>query len=732
MQYTETYDLNKLKFLSTINLEKYTNVTHKENTNKTDIKATYKIFKKFVDDAILNNGEIKPKYTQNNERGRYYARSPSVQQLCKHVRGFLCLDTTTDIDIKNCYPVILKYICNNHNILCPLLTYYIEHREELFKTYSLDKDYIKTQIFTIMFGGKSTLHDKFIEDFKKEYNTIQKKLLNIKEYKHYFENLEKYRYNKQGSATFKIIEDVEIEIISKTIDFLKNKNYEIFAYMYDGIMIHGLHYENNELLNELNLEINKHFPKLNIEFVYKKHIINQELDELWNDFDINEYDENQLLQKDNSYESCKREFEKTCAKIINRSLFIVEEFKDNKIIDVKTFTESKLIISYKHLECITDTGKKGEKSGCFINKWLHDVSMRTYKDIDIFPPGVPVPDKYYNMWIKFDMELIDEYEYKQEALEKILNHIKIICGNDKDIYEYFIKWIAYVIQFPSKKTICPVFISKEGAGKGTLFGLFRRMLGDSKVLESTNPERDVWGNFNGEMANSYLVNINELGKMQQQNSTGKIKGLITDEELIINQKGLPQSKIKSYHKFIITTNSEDPVYTDKNDRRFFVIRSSDEKIGNHEYFNEMHNLIEDDNVVKTCYEYFKNLPDISNFKNIERPISEYHENLKELNKSVVELFLEHIYDLNKKKESVEYKSEELYEEFKKYTEDNGIRYETSSLKLLCSIRNLKFESISKHRTKTHNTTVINIEKLKKDLNFADSTSIKKYIIKPDN
>jgi hypothetical protein len=61
-----------------------------------------------------------------------------------------------------------------------------------------------------------------------------------------------------------------------------------------------------------------------------------------------------------------------------------------------------------------------------------------------------------------------------------------MCGNEEVMYQYFIKWIGFLIQYPSKKSICPVFISKEGAGKGTMFELFRRMIGSRKVLETTN------------------------------------------------------------------------------------------------------------------------------------------------------------------------------------------------------------------------------------------------------
>ena len=55
-----------------------------------------------------------------------------------------------------------------------------------------------------------------------------------------------------------------------------------------------------------------------------------------------------------------------------------------------------------------------------------------------------------------------------------------------------------------------LFISKQGTGKGLLFELLTNMLGNDKVLDTTKPEKDVWGDFNGSMLNTYLVNFEEL------------------------------------------------------------------------------------------------------------------------------------------------------------------------------------------------------------------------------
>ena len=135
-----------------------------------------------------------------------------------------------------------------------------------------------------------------------------------------------------------------------------------------------------------------------------------------------------------------------------------------------------------------------------------------------------------------------------------------------------------MIQFPEIKSIVITLISNEGAGKGSFLKLMSLMLGSSRVFETTQPSRDVWGSFNGLMTDKFLINLNELSKNETIGASGQIKALVKDPTITFNNKGVNQINIKSYHRFIITTNKEEPIASTKDDRRNLVIRCSDEKI----------------------------------------------------------------------------------------------------------------------------------------------------------
>jgi hypothetical protein len=190
------------------------------------------------------------------------------------------------------------------------------------------------------------------------------------------------------------------------------------------------------------------------------------------------------------FATMSQEFELTHTKIINDSVF-VKQLEEKIII----MSEKALITSYKHIQCGVDS------THCpitFIKRWLECNDNINKKDsMQIYPNPDKCPADVFNLWRPFAMEVLTSpYETHTEGLNMMLKHIMVLCNNEKEVFDYFIGWIAMMIQKPEIKTTCITLISKEGAGKGTLMQLFSKMLGESKILETKTPSRDVWGQFN--------------------------------------------------------------------------------------------------------------------------------------------------------------------------------------------------------------------------------------------
>ena len=169
--------------------------------------------------------------------------------------------------------------------------------------------------------------------------------------------------------------------------------------------------------------------------------------------------------------------------------------------------------------------------------------------------------------------------------------------------------------------------------------LLSKIMGSKKVYEMTTLSREISENFNSIMANTFLINLNELSKKESFQSEGQIKVLITDSSLTVNSKGIDSFEIESFHRFLITTNVEDPITSKKDDKRNLIIRSSDEKIGDKKYFTNLFDLLEDKNVLKKFFECLINLPDLDIFHKLPKPMSDYQNEIQENSIDIIERFI---------------------------------------------------------------------------------------------
>ena len=200
-------------------------------------------------------------------------------------------------------------------------------------------------------------------------------------------------------------------------------------------------------------------------------------------------------------------------------------------------------------------------------------------------------------------------------------------------------------------------------------------MGKNKVYETTKPSHHVWGAFNSAMASSYLVNLNEMSRKEAFEAEGQIKGLITDSALTINEKNVTTFEVESFHRFIIFSNNDDPINSKKDDRRNLIIRSSDEKIGNKNYFTKLFDILDNQDAIKTFYDYLINLSDLENFRKIKKPSTDYQEEIQENSVCVIERFIIDIIYENRKLSELKISNRTLFENFLSFIADKKIKYE---------------------------------------------------------
>ncbi len=740
-----TINLKKLpkytKFNDTfyVNLNYHLLKTCYESSNPiftSDRKKSLEPILKFID---KETGLLEITHHQRYGIGRFYPDggiSPiSVSRHIKHTLFHFL--NWIDLDMVKGHATIIYNIAKKNNILLESFKNYLENSEKIFNElldfYSIDNqmtnDHIKDIFNIAIYGGN---HRTWIESMNKQGIKIKTENEHclIKEFINDCKKIISIVYLNNPDLVDKIkgeltIENDEYKIKNRTIsywcgaiendiiyicyNFLVKNNIidkKNCALEFDGICFKRKDILDDIFLNDILINLNDTIVKetgLNIKMIWKKYkplYIHHDIINIVNDMNI------QVKQQ--TFEEISKQFEKNHCKIKNRGLFVKES--NDKII---IMSRSMLTISYENMVYYKQTSNI--QSYNFISAWLrNNPKQRCYEDIGCYPKGVICPHNHFNTWIPFKMESVIDYIPNPDALNIILNHIRILCNHDEAIYDYFIMWIAQMLQYPAIKSICPILISKEGAGKGTLLALLKKIMGSEKIFETSNPSRDVWGEFNGCMSNSFLINLNELSKRETIESEGKIKALITDSKLTINNKNMGQYEINSYHRFIITTNNEDPIKTTSDDRRKLIIRSSDEKCGDKHYFSNLYNLLDDINIIKTCYEYFMSIKNMDKFNLIQLPTTNYQNDLKNLSKSPIEQWLYDFTLQNIENNTVSYPSKEIYILFIKWCEINNSEYKITSIQFCVRLKHLNITGIYKgNHTKNGETKIFNILELKK-------------------
>lgn len=707
------------------NMDKYSEALASQlyNNEKHQLELYRDLYKQKLNCFAISYSKSKHKY------GRTYPKNcMGLTAFRSKIRNTLIKDSYIDLDLSNAQPVIIYNICKSNNIPCDSVEHYVLNRKDVLTKlgaiYNVHTGIVKKLFIRLAFFGSfvewqkensidlNIKIDSFIESFQSELYKIAKvvKLANPDLYETVSRS-KKYKSNVMASFFAIYLQHREAEIIEIAMSYIINQtnianhsksDSKIMTYEYDGLKLLKIPseaYGIDKLIKNLNYAVLDSLG-YNIEFVQKPIDYFYVLENISEDNDL-------------TFEAVKNAFEINHCKIINKAIYITET--DKTVI----MSESHLKVAYNHLNYI-DVTPKGDVSKSFISKWIsHDhPNIRRFDDMGVFPCESLCPKNIYNLWKPFAMENVTEYDEHLPALDFMLEHINILCNYQADVTNYIIAWIGQMIQFPHIKTICPTIISAEGSGKGSLVELISKMLGTSKVFITTMPSRDCWGAFNGSMTESFFVNLNELSKKETSGAQGIIKGLITDPTMIINNKGVNQFSVASYHRFFITTNKDEPIHTTKGDRRNLIIRSSDCKKGDTAYFDQMHKYLASTNVIKTCYQYFKNIPNLDKFHKIPLPSTECQEDLKELSISPLEKWVESVVCNNMFETELYLSSSESYELFKTWAkssgvmDDSGTKYNISNVQFGVRLFNLKLNGIDKKRTKYGMGHLFNINKLK--------------------
>jgi len=410
-----------------------------------------------------------------------------------------------------------------------------------------------------------------------------------------------------------------------------------------------------------------------------------------------------------NYNNIKIEFEKNNFKILNPIMFATIN-RNNELImrSKKDFKDVYENLTYEKYDIQTNSFSDAS----FIDKWLKDSAIRTYDNID-FLPKQKEPEYVYNTFKNFEAENKQLIKTDIEN-SNIIKHIKNLCNNSEEVFNYVIKFLARKVQKPNKLTnTALIFKSNEGAGKDIFFNWFgNKIIGSNYYCNTEKPEL-LFGKFTSALENKILIIVNETSGKDTFSINENIKCAITAQYNMIEHKGLNPYKNSNHISYIFLTNNDNPIKVSADDRRFCGIECNNLICNNKEYFNLLYNELNKGEYDKAFYDYLINIDcDDYDFTN-NRPKTNYYNDLQELNKPVLINFIEDFIIKNNYKNAekiVEISSGNLYNNFMEYNNKFNFKSQISLTKFIMDLK--KLDGIDNKRTRTQRLITLDINKIK--------------------
>jgi putative DNA primase/helicase len=159
---------------------------------------------------------------------------------------------------------------------------------------------------------------------------------------------------------------------------------------------------------------------------------------------------------------------------------------------------------------------------------------------------------------------------------KWLTLLQFLCGEaDQDqapITDWVLKWLAYPLQHPGAKMKTAIVMhGQEGAGKNVLFNAVQDLYGRHGGMIG---QQQLESQFTGWMsAKCFLIANEVLSRQELRQHIGKLKGLVTEATVMVNEKNLPERAEANVCNLVFLSNELQPLWIDAHDRRYAVIRT---------------------------------------------------------------------------------------------------------------------------------------------------------------
>ena len=216
----------------------------------------------------------------------------------------------------------------------------------------------------------------------------------------------------------------------------------------------------------------------------------------------------------------------------------------------------------KHLAEHVRRGRKSTPAKYLLSR----LTLSQFDQIVYRPGQPPIGETTYNTW-KRGGPLPEEGD-----VGPFEEHLEFVFP-DEAARSHFLKSLAHTFQRPDRRIKHVLLvIGGAGVGKSYFTSYLLPLLYGKHNVSCIGPD-DIKGSWTDWLAEKQIVIIEELMSFGQLETYNKLKPLITQETVRVNTKNIAHYDVDNTANFFCTSNHDNPIKIDPDDRRWWVYKS---------------------------------------------------------------------------------------------------------------------------------------------------------------
>eukprot|EP00283_Hemiselmis_rufescens_P027163 CAMPEP_0173468834 /NCGR_PEP_ID=MMETSP1357-20121228/77047_1 /TAXON_ID=77926 /ORGANISM="Hemiselmis rufescens, Strain PCC563" /LENGTH=1180 /DNA_ID=CAMNT_0014437057 /DNA_START=1837 /DNA_END=5379 /DNA_ORIENTATION=- len=284
----------------------------------------------------------------------------------------------------------------------------------------------------------------------------------------------------------------------------------------------------------------------------------------------------------------------------------------------------------------------------FFYTWQADETIQTASQLEFDPsqgPGIERDGKF-NTWTDVAAARMPSVPPEDAAklYHKYAQHCFDVLGDRPG--NFMLDYFAHILQRPHVKTGVAVLIAgPQGGGKGTIFDIFRSIVGSTHSFRTAKAKEHLFSRFSIGLKKTIFVQVDEPSCLVEIDNL--LKDLATCDVMPFEEKGVQPFSLKVLSNFVVSSNDDGLVKIADGERRWVAFKCNKTHKDDHPYFKDLRDSIDNPAGLRSIYQCLMER-DISHIYNMqaERVLTDYYMQCRSLFLSPLLKFLSALYTQN--------------------------------------------------------------------------------------